>query len=772
MDNLNILNDLLESLKTGSLDKLTEDKCSLINDTATQILLSSKANPDILSLYPDTAELIKVILRISDILYNNTDLVKLPLDHGVYDLLLVLYRKYDPSYIVGAEPIQFESTISNIEEDNQPIKMIKYIDIDKVENDFLFYDQISKITDLNTLDCMKRPFSYIPDDTSKRLVNVAHSYPELVGTLDKCKFVLNSQAIERGVFNDSNVTILERDFFQKHIEAGILDPNQEFTIVFELKYDGVSVEADVTDRIHAARSRGDAVNDIGADITPILYDYRFKHAPLIIDKPFGMKFEAIMTYDNLIRYNKLRGKEYKNCRTAISGLFGSSDAYLYKDLITLVPLATSLHNIDRITEIEFMNKYYHSGEQLRYAVVTGDFTYVMFMAKRFAEEAEYMREYLPFMYDGIVVSYLDKDIREKLGRVNAINKYSIAVKFNPIKKQTIFRGYAYTVGQDGIITPMIYYDPVEFYGTIHPKSSGHSYERFKKLGLRIGDIIDVEYVNDVMPYVTKPDNSHNANNTNPVVEFITECPFCGTSIEISKSGKSALCPNIKCPERNLKRMVGMMKKMNLKDFAEESLNDIGKYTLVDLFNLTKEDIIFLGDVNSQKFINMMNDLKTKPIYDYNIIGSMGFTGIAIEKWRLILNKYSLSDILSMDHEQLKHSLLNIKGIGPSTADTIIAEMEFHYQDLIYINDMSNIIVTKGNKFGKKIRFTGVRDSAMVQQLVSLGHNAGEGAITKDTDILIIPFDGYTSSKTQDAINNGNTIIVPIQEFKANTDKYL
>ena len=50
---------------------------------------------------------------------------------------------------------------------------------------------------------------------------------------------------------------------------------------------------------------------------------------------------------------------------------------------------------------------------------------------------------------------------------------------------------------------MIYFDPIEFNGTIHKKASGHSYERFKDLALHYNDILEVSYVNDVMPYVTK-----------------------------------------------------------------------------------------------------------------------------------------------------------------------------------------------------------------------------------------------------------------------------
>ena len=59
---------------------------------------------------------------------------------------------------------------------------------------------------------------------------------------------------------------------------------------------------------------------------------------------------------------------------------------------------------------------------------------------------------------------------------------------------------------------MIHYDPVEFYGTIHTKSSGHSYARFNELALHKGDIISVEYVNDVMPYVSRPINDFNLDN--------------------------------------------------------------------------------------------------------------------------------------------------------------------------------------------------------------------------------------------------------------------
>lgn len=755
----NIVNDLLNS----NLSSLTDENVELINTLALQILNSQQLDDYLL-------DICEKILHISNILYNNTDRTILPLEDGIYDLLLEAYKKIVPTYQVGAEPVFFNPT--NNDESKELKKIFRVVEEPK-DKDFLYREDLSKAPAISRKDMLTTIMHKIDNETiSKRIVNTAHSYPKLVGTLDKCKFVLNKQAQDKGVFNDSNVKVLERDFFMKHIEMGILNPNRRFKMALELKYDGISVEADVSDKVLSARTRGDANEGIAADISPILEGYRFKYAEGIVNRneTFGMKFEAIMTYFDLHRYNELKGKDYKNCRTAISGLFSSSDAKQYRDFITLVPLATSIEDIDREVEIEFMNKYYHSGEYLRYTIIEGNYLENLFQIKRFVDEAEYMRNFMPFMYDGVVVSYIEEDLIKALGRVNAVNKYSIAIKFNPLKKITTFRGYSYTVGQDGVITPMIHYDPVEFYGTIHNKSTGHSFERFKTLSLKIGDLIEVEYVNDVMPYVSKPDNSHNANNPNPILQFIDTCPSCGNELKISESGKSILCDNMECPERNIKRVVSMMQKLNLKDFSEAYISQIAKYTLTELMNISIDEISFLGPITSQKFIDRMNELKTKSIYDYKIVGSLGFDGIAIEKWKLILNNYTLNEILNMDYETLKESIVNIKGIGPITAQIICDQFDFFRTDLETISRMTNVESSKGIKSGKSIRFTGFRDRELLNYLNDLGHDATDGGVTKTTDILLIPYDNFTSSKIKKV--GPNTLIVPVNEFRTNMDRYL
>lgn len=760
-----LLKKILNQLMEADLSCMSSDNIIKVSNYAVSLL-----NKPVWDDYDQMCG--STIIMISQIVYNNTDRSVLFLDDGVYDLLLEKHKQYDKQFQVGSPVIRFNQDGEETKSGEFIEPMIFMDNPQEFLDKSLYYDDLIKSPpiDLRLYQEIDRNSGKV---IAKKNVNVPHMYPKLVGSLDKCKFTLNKEAMEKDVFDDDNVKIFERDFLGKHLQMGLIDMTTPFELVAELKYDGVSVEADVTNKILSARSRGDANADIAADMTEVLGGYVFPYAPEMADsEAFGMKFEAIMTYENLDKMGRLRGKAYKNSRNGMTGLLGSSDAYDYRDLITLVPLATSIEDIDRVTEIEFLNKYYHSGIYLKYAILRGTYTEILFQVYKFVKEAEAMRSVLPFMYDGVVISYRDPKIIKALGRENSINKYSMAIKFNPLSRETIFTGYTFTVGQDGIITPMIHYTPVEFIGTIHTKSSGHSYKRFMDLGLKIGDIIQVEYTNDVMPYVTKPPVDHNFNNPGEPVPFPTNCPFCGAEIVINESGKSAICPNKKCPERTIQRMTNMMSKLNLKDFGESTFRELGTQSLTELLNYTYEDVKKLGPMTAEKLLERINAVKSTPIKDYELMGSIGFTGIAIETWKKILNAIPFNNLVEMDDNTLYCELIAVKGIGEVTARTIVVERRDLADDIAEIINLPNIVISYGMKFGKIIRYTGCRpDDQLTNYLTSRGCDArGDAGVTKNTDILVVPYEGFTSSKTNKV--GDQTIIVDMAAFKANPDKYI
>ena len=375
--NLQIIYD--ELLKGNA--KPAYDLKQEINYTALNLFNKSELNQtDITSL--------KLILIIANITYNNMDTDILPIDDGFYDLLIEKYRKYtdDDIYPVGAPPVKFKNSTLREEEDNQPL-MIKLTEDDIRYKNNMLYPEIIQYHQPRLISFEPRMLQPVVKAEVKKTHNTLHGHPDLVGTFDKCKYVLISQAMEKGVANDTNVRILERDFFQPLLQQGVISPNEEITIIAELKYDGMSVEADVSDHVISARTRGDTGEGKASDITSLLEGYNFGNG---IEEVIGMKFEAVISYPNLYEINRLENKNYKNCRTAINGLMSNSFGRKYRDYITLVPISTDRlvegKPIDRLVELEFLNKYYSTGIQMIYTVFSGNYINILYQMKRFVEE--------------------------------------------------------------------------------------------------------------------------------------------------------------------------------------------------------------------------------------------------------------------------------------------------------------------------------------------------------------------------------------------------
>lgn len=751
---------ILEEVKNGSLYSVNQ-----LNIRAD----ISKYVVDVLNLSDWSASIVKQVgflLEIANIVYYNSAQGNQILTDGVYDLLLSKYKMYNSKFKVGALPVRFDE--ANTQELKKDFISAPYTIIGKAP-DMIFYENF---IDYKHQYGFRRtsipPYSIVGVQRNENIRNIAHNNLDLVGTLDKCKFVLNKQAYEKGVLTDPKVDIFERDFLGKHVREGIVDPDN-ITLIAELKYDGISVEGEIVNGLlKNPKSRGDTAADKATDFSAFLGDYQFPRAKDFKEQ-IGVKFEAIVMTPYLIELQNRFGLTYVNARNAINGISGRLDANRFRDYITLVPLRTDIKDkdeadgrLDRLVEINFLNEYIAREVNLKYAIIQGDYASVLWQVKRFVEEAEYMRSYMPFMYDGVVIEYYGAKIRKRLGRENFVDKFSIAIKFTPLKVDTQFIGYDFTIGQNGVITPMAYYNPVEFYGTIHNHSSVHSYKRFKELNLKPGDIISVEYMNDVMPYVSKPDIEVNDSNPNAPIEFIRNCPCCGTPIEISSSEKSARCPNRNCQGVKIARLSNMLSKLDFKDFNVETVTDILNHiqinSLMDLMSLTEDQVSFLGPNRSKLFVQRIKELQTTPINDYIIIGSLGFYNIAQGKWKLILQNMSIEDIIHLSDDELYGKLINTSSIGYVIAHNIVDTRGQFMFDLDMISKMPNVIRSYGSAKRLKIRFSGVRDKELVRALSAKGHDIGEGSVTKDTDILIVPNENHVSTKTQQAVKYGVRII--------------
>lgn len=698
---------------------------------------------------------IMLIIQISNALYNNGANITLPIDDPIYDALIVLCKVQGLQYPVGAPPIVF-----NIEPvakqnydlldagDKGPKEVVRIIP----NKDKMMY--FHPLTRNYTLP-IEEDFIVHHDNTlvKKKSRNVSSNY-NMCGTLDKCKYTLKADALADGVLDDKTVQIFERDFLGAHVQQGIINPNH-IKLIASLKYDGVSVEEEVAGhKIVFACTRGDTSNNEASDLTPILGGMEFSRAKGIVDESevFGIKFEYIVTENNLKRIAQDFGKTYANPRNGVIGLLGGLDARMYRDYLTPIPLESSL-NIDRLTELDFLNKFYTKNISMRHEVIEGDYTQVLFMVSQFVKNANELRDYMGFQYDGVVIEYADEAIRQRLGKRGSVPRYATAIKFNPLRRVSTFIHYTYSVGQDGRVVPMAHFRPVEFFGAIHDKTTAHSLKRFIDLGLRCGDKVNLTLINDVIVYITKADDRANDTNPNPLEEFPTKCPCCGSDLVVTDSGNSAICPNFFCNEKVIGRLTNLFKKLNIKDFSSESIRALGVNWLRELYQLPKETVIEkLGEANGIKFLQRLEDMRRTKFSDYRILGSIGFTSIASETWKIILKNVSVEELLA-NTDTVLNNISAAKGIGTKTVETIRNEIELFRPDIEFIFNNFNIERTiVGEEDNKaQVRFSGLRDHGLTNRFNEAGFDAREDAgVTGTTAILIIPYIGFESGNVTKA----------------------
>lgn len=714
--------------------------------------------------------ILDIIVKISNILYNNTSADILPLDDGVYDQIVVLLKRYGIDYQVGAVPVQFNETAPTYKGDEFHLK--NYVPDGNKYSDCIY-------NHIGPGNQKMRRVAFLEEELvpiSRRYINQIHNYPELVGTLEKCKYVLNADAGDK--INDPAIQIFERDFLHKCLQMGVISPNEEFEMCLELKYDGVSVEADVLgNRIIQALSRGDTANNQATDYTPIFGNYLFPcdgADDRLLNSNFGIKFECIITKSDLAKLSALRGKNYANCRNAISGLLSSSDGNQYINFFTLVPLASSIEGISRKDELDFLNQFYAAEEWNRYIMIRGNYQQILAQVKQFYLAADYTREYLNYLIDGIVVSFTDPKKKAMLGRANSINKWSIAIKFVAKEVRTTVIGFKYSVGKTGKVTPNVLFKPVEFLGNIEWEQSIHTYEKFKKYNLSIGSDIILKYSNEVLTYVDVIDTPRNrelAARNNPI-QFPTHCPYCGAPIQFTE--KEAFCSNPKCSERLVQRSVAMMSNLGFDGFAESAVRalDLGNNP-VKLFKLSFEEVSnVLGEVRANNFMIQLQNITTIPIPDYKLMNALGLAaGIGPKKWAKIFNVVTITEMLT---ETAKAKEVIISEIGGVTADDAVALLNdsdsftilWEFSLRMNIVDSKTTINLMSNM--PQIVITGSRDQYLIDEINSCGVGIcdPDNNVTKNT-ACVVSVGSKISSKVIKAQKYG----IPVMAYEEFIEKF-
>jgi DNA ligase (NAD+) len=587
-----------------------------------------------------------------------------------------------------------------------------------------------------------------------------HVFVTLGGTIDKIFGVK-----ENDNSHDSGKKSFEW-FVERPFKDGLREKGDEITVLASYKIDGIPIEAAIdteSGKITSAITRGD--EDAGIDLTELYEDRRFDGLDNhFSDSEIGVKFEQILTFKNLEKLSNEKDCEYRNVRNGLGAILRDKKGKKYAHLIGLIPLelesktfgGTKPDALDILSEI--------SDFGLEYTVLSGLKKDLLNEFDEFQQKVLKLRPDLPYQIDGIVVEYLDSDLRKFYGRKNRTWDYQRAFKFPSSEQTTILKDVEYGIGHTGKVSFTAVYEPVDFGVCINDRASLGSFNRFRELDLHKGDKLVIGYNNDVIPYV-KGNLSKKDKERGVRITMSDKCPDCGTILQLNENENDLFCPNTECTSVIIGKLVNFLNRLGAKDINDKTVRKLFHAGLVkefsDFFTLTEKDFEKLEKVKEKaanRLLKAIKDVQENEITEANLVYALSLNDVGKETTELILGKYSLSEILSDNFDFGK--LSDMEGLGEKK----IKRFKKIRECKEIINQLCGILKVKthlGGKpaMGKIVVFSGFRDKDFEKQLSNQGYTVAE-TVTKATKVLFVRDEKSESNK----IKKAKELNIPIIQY--------
>ena len=473
---------------------------------------------------------------------------------------------------------------------------------------------------------------------------------------------------------DNSYSLEDLREWEKRIKKIVIQP---ISYTCELKFDGISINLLYENgNLIKALTRGDGIS--GDDVTSNVKT--IPTVPLKLRGLNNLKFEArgeiVMPIKGFNELNEIRNKEgkelFKNTRNTASGSLKLQDSSEVASR-PLECLIFSIENKDLFKNHEnFLNNAGKLGFNIFKEFVISQSLDDVF---KFIKYWENKRSELPFEIDGAVVKVNDYDQRDKLGYTSKFPRWAMAYKFKPEEIGTRLNSISFQVGRTGSITPVANLEPVELAGTVVKRASLHNSDFIKKLDIRIGDYVYIEKGGDIIPKITKVNQSLRPVNSLSL-NFITNCPECGSKLTKLENEANHYCFNEdNCQPQVVGRIQHFIsrKAMDIDGLGQETVSLLVRNGLIrnyaDLYDLKYEQIVVLERMAEKSANNLIQGiLRSKNISFERVLYALGIrhVGETVAK-KLVTNFNSIESLINADFDEL----ILVDEIGDKIANSLI-----------------------------------------------------------------------------------------------------
>lgn len=561
-------------------------------------------------------------------------------------------------------------TAKNIEELRDLIRHheYQYFVVDDPEISDLQFDQLmNQLKQLET----ENPKLITPDSPTQRVggkpregfVKAQHSSPML--SLDN-------------TYNEDDLRNWERRVHE-------LSGRTDIDYVCELKLDGMSLALQYEDgQLARGITRGDG--SIGEDVT--LNVRTVRSIPLSIPKEklkkagipatFEVRGEMLMPLASFKKMNEEREKQqlstFANPRNATAGTVRQ-----------LEPSITAQRRLDYFSYALLVNgqthfeRHWDTLDALETAgfKVNPDRKQADSYEKiwKFIEQEETKREKLPYEIDGIVIKVDRVGLQRELGYTGKAPRWAIAYKYAARGGVTQIEDILIQVGRTGKLTPVAALKPVPIGGTTVSRATLHNMDEIERLGVKIGDWVEVERGGDVIPKVVRviEDDAHPRGHK--TFHMPAKCPVCSGEVVRTEGEADHRCVNANCPAKLRETILHFASRhvMNIEGIGDALVNQLTERGLVknvgDIYKLTKADLLSLermGDKSAQNVLDEIEASKKLPLE--RMIFGLGIRFVGERTAQFLAEHFGALDAIEKASEE---ELQQVDEVGPRIAASIL-----------------------------------------------------------------------------------------------------
>jgi DNA ligase (NAD+) len=370
-------------------------------------------------------------------------------------------------------------------------------------------------------------------------------------------------------------------------------------------------------------------------------------------------------------------------------------------------------------------------------------------AWRFIEQEETKREHLPYEIDGIVVKVDRIALQEELGYTGKAPRWAIAYKYAARAGITQIEDVLVQVGRTGKLTPVAVLKPVPIGGTTVSRATLHNMDEIERLGMKIGDWVEVERGGDVIPKVTRVVEDKDHPRGHRLFHMPEKCPVCGTKVVRTEGEVDYRCVNANCPAKLRETILHFASRgvMNIDGMGEALVNQLTDHGLVknvaDIYKLTKANLLSLERMGEKSAQNVLDEIEaSKKLPLERVIYGLGMRFVGERTAQFLAEHFGSMDALMNASEE---ELQQVNEVGPRIAQSI-AEFFQEPRNRELVERLREAKLTfagikkeRGTKLaGKTFVLTGTltRPRDQVKKMIEDAGGRVAGSVSKKTDYVV------------------------------------